>query len=231
MSTKQFSRYTLEQLKTSGILPSERMLKLERDIESRIEPVFLKSGKEVENARCLLVGDGKGLLYPRLEHERDWEFMRREAIPLVLSSEELEYVNKHCWDGYLENQEASRFAKAEKVTEWDGPVFVGDTFYHSLHDAIDVCSDDEDGLPAYVWTASPHEVISGLDVASVVENRLDDAGWEDMSLDDLRGVQELQAALDAFEKANAEVLSYFPDYSKVVVLQDEETTAAEAATP
>ncbi len=72
--------------------------------------------------------------------------------------------------------------------------------------------------PEYVWAAKPTTVIQGLDVASVVEHRIEAHGWEDMDDNDLNGVAELQAALDKFEEANATVKSYWPDYTTAILL-------------
>jgi hypothetical protein len=216
--SNDYSHYTLEQIIESGIFSPERMEEIQREIEARIEPVFLKNGKEVTSAKALM-GDGVATLYPRMDHDHQWEYIRREALPLVLTPEELQRANAHCMALIQRRREEKDLANAAKLDHWDGAVFVGDTFYRDIGEAMDMCADSEDGLPAYLWTGEPHQVIPSFTVADVVENAMDAYGWEDMDVSDLHGVDELQAALDAFTKVNEGVVSYTQDRSQVVVIK------------
>ena len=76
----------------------------------------------------------------------------------------------------------------------------------------------EEAVPLYLWVAEPQQVITHLDAADVTEHLICDRGWEDMGLDDCEGTKELQAALDAFVEANAGVVAYHMDQTRVVLL-------------
>jgi hypothetical protein len=43
--------------------------------------------------------------------------------------------------------------------------------------------------------------------------------WEDAELGDLNGVDELQAAIDAFNKANRPVVCWMVDYSTAILIE------------
>jgi hypothetical protein len=48
--------------------------------------------------------------------------------------------------------------------------------------------------------------------------RMADTAWEDWDPDSLHWLEELKAALEKFNEANAAVCSYFPDYTKAVLV-------------
>lgn len=123
-------------------------------------------------------------------------------------------------------REAARFEKAEKITDYSGPVYVDDDEYHrDISDYLEAVAergeDIEEGEEkperrAYVWACHSRPVCS-LDVDSVIEHATQDA-YEDFTPDDLSGKAELKAALEAFNEKNRDVLVYEPDFKRAVLI-------------
>lgn len=148
---------------------------------------------------------------------------------------------RSCDDKRKVSQEAARFEAAEKVTDFDGWVYAEglggyrDGYFGSVGELMDHVSDerpddeelskmtDEEkeeipALPAYAWTCDEIR-FAHLDIQSVLD-LITDSGdaYEDFDSGDLKGVTELKAALDAFNKANSGIVSYFPNYERAVLL-------------
>ena len=123
-------------------------------------------------------------------------------------------------------KERERFDKAEKVTDYKGWVFLEDYgynggFFESVEELLDFCTDkDETGVshrvPEYCWACNANHFVK-IDSGDITE-RIADNAYEDWDPDDLAGLPELHAALKAFEDANKDVVAYFPDYKKAVLL-------------
>jgi len=116
--------------------------------------------------------------------------------------------------------ELDRFTKAIKLTEWGGPVFCegygrNDGFFSSISDLLGGM-DDDDTVPAYVWTCTSTQFVS-VDVDEIAD-RLSEQAPENWEPIDLNGVPELTAALEAFCEANRDAVRWDPDYSRCVVL-------------
>jgi hypothetical protein len=120
-------------------------------------------------------------------------------------------------------KERERFEKAEKVADWDGFVycegFGREGFCESLDVIYEECDDEEKTVPEYAWTCTPNRF--AVVTIDDIKDRIIDSGdcYEDFSVNDLNGLKELEAALDAFNESNSGVLSYQPDYKKAVLLQ------------
>jgi len=113
-------------------------------------------------------------------------------------------------------KEAERFEKATKIpeAEYAGEmVYCGDSYYESIEEAIDQFLEGQE--PEYVW-ACKNQRIPRIDLEDVTCNLLDNM-WEDAEISDLNGVDELSAALDAFNEANKSINVWFPDYSTAVL--------------
>ena len=118
-------------------------------------------------------------------------------------------------------RERARFEKAEKVTAWDGPVYLegaGNEFFSDLEEFLQWWQDeavDWDGEPpAYVWTCHVRNTVSA-DVSDITEHIEWPEGMEDA---ELKGLDELRAAVDAFNAANAEFKSWEPNYKRALIL-------------
>lgn len=121
-----------------------------------------------------------------------------------------------------DKKELARFNKAEKLDDWDGPVYddLSDKYWRSLEDFYDdwTCnSDDEDYFPAYLYCCGTEPVLKpSIDLV------LDDSDWPEGGEDYKPiGLKELKDALEKFKEANKEFVFYQPDYSKVVLTDKE----------
>lgn len=138
-------------------------------------------------------------------------------------------VCEPCRDAADLEKERERFEKSEKLTEWNGWVYLEGTgregFSESLSDFYDNWADDHDEggeLPKYVWACKANHFVRA-DVSDITERMCDDA-YEDFEPDTLNGLDELKAALDKFNEVNAAVCSYQPDYSKAILLNPSSAT-------
>jgi hypothetical protein len=117
-------------------------------------------------------------------------------------------------------REAERFEKAKKVqaSEYTGGMVFGrdDQYYESVEDAIDQYLEGQE--PEYVW-ACKDVGVAEASAESLYENILENM-WEDADVSDLYGVDELEVAIIAFNKANEGISVWEPDYS-IAILTDE----------
>ncbi len=147
-----------------------------------------------------------------------------------------------CGKAKREAAEKARFDAAEKLTEWDGWIMaegIGyrDGFFQSvdeLREYIEGETPDEEEMaklteeekediikmPAYVWTCDP-SYFCKLSIEDVTEQLTENCdAYEDFSVDDMSGVEELEKAIDAFNEANAGVVSYQPNMKRALVLSE-----------
>lgn len=71
-------------------------------------------------------------------------------------------------------------------------------------------------MPEYLWTCS-EERFAHINLDSILQ-QIEEAGYEDFDRLDLTGIEELSQAIDAFNTANAHIVSYSPDYNKALAL-------------
>jgi hypothetical protein len=124
-------------------------------------------------------------------------------------------------------QEAERFAKADKITEWSGWVFCEgfgyhDGYFESIEDLLDFLDDEDnkrqDGESGvtYAWACEADQIVN-VSLDDILQNIEADA-YEGFDSETLKGLPEFKAAIAAFNLANAGELSYTPDYSKAILL-------------
>ncbi len=112
-------------------------------------------------------------------------------------------------------QESDRFEKAKKITEAEytgDHVYCGYQYYESVEDAMDQFLEGQE--PEYVWACRTHG-IPKIDLEDCTTNIMDNM-WDDADYDDLNGVEELEAALAAFNKANESIQMWEPDYTTAI---------------
>lgn len=125
----------------------------------------------------------------------------------------------------IARKERERFEKAEKVaeSEWDGWVYCegtgNDGFSESVDALIESCKDDEIDVPEYAWVCNPKQfaTLDIDDIKSLISDRQE--AYRDFDPDDLNGLEDLKKALDAFNEANAAIVSYSPDYKRAVIIK------------
>lgn len=124
------------------------------------------------------------------------------------------------WREKEAKREAERFEAAKKITaaEYDGEhVYLGDNYYDSVEDAIDQFLEGQE--PEYVWACTTHG-IRQAELEDVTQNIVENL-WEDADTNDLNGLDEMQAAIDAFNKANESLQLWEPDYSTAILVGKE----------
>ena len=118
------------------------------------------------------------------------------------------------------HKQVEMFTKAEKVTDWVGGVFHGEDYYDSISYLLDHA--DPVDMPDYVY-ASKSEPFVFLGIHKALEFAIDqDNAYEDFDETYLHGVDELKAALVAFNKANESHVAYLPDYTKAIIIVKDE---------
>lgn len=136
---------------------------------------------------------------------------------------ELRYRNKcnacHSKEWHQKSA-ATEFAKYEKATKITyseykgGMIYDADKYYEDLESALD--GYDEGQEPEYVWACKDIGVVKAT-TESLYENMLENM-WEDADVYDLNGVDELEAAVAAFNEANKSISVWEPDYSTAILV-------------
>ena len=131
-------------------------------------------------------------------------------------------ICKSCRDAKDAKEELDRFNKAEKIqaNQYDGWVFCegngNNGFSESVYELCEQCDDDGLDRPAYAWACRPKEFVK-VCLSRVLEDICED-GYEDFDTDDLKGLEELKAAVAAFEVANKMHVAYQPDYNRAILV-------------
>ena len=153
--------------------------------------------------------------------------------PCTYCGEPVDRVKEHyqkyhwkCWRDDARNREMERLEKATLV-EYDGSFLYAEHlpggregYYTDMEELLDEIGDyeseDEDApLVMFAFCTNPQR--HDIDLGRVLENACDD-GYEDME-DHLSGVEELGAAIDAFNEKNRQALtSYCVDYKRKVAI-------------
>lgn len=216
---RTYCRYSEDQIRQSGLLSPERMDEVTAAVSARIVPCCTPEGVPVKNAFIADHGEEGRFLHPNTETSHMMEYMRRCCLPAVLTPSELEAINNRCLSTLSEKREREQFEKAHKIEakDWPHGVWLDDRFFSTIEDLYEYLEEEGCEVPEYVWAAKPKQVIPSLSVADVAEIWVADRGWEDMSVDDLNGTEELQAALDRFTEANADIVSYDVDHGTAIV--------------
>ena len=119
-------------------------------------------------------------------------------------------------------RDISHYEKAEKLfpIQYDGWVYAeglgyNEGYFESVGDLIEYCEDECISVPDWVYCCT--EMNHALNIDSAIDSMLDEA-HED-ARDHLKDEKELY---DFIEKWNARqnIISYYPDYKRVVVLSD-----------
>jgi hypothetical protein len=122
-------------------------------------------------------------------------------------------------------KEAEWFAAAEKVAEFDGWVYCdqfsghNEGFFESLDHLAQYCYDESVEMPDYCWACAAIQFVV-IDISDALQN-IEENGYEDFDSDDCKGLEELKAAVTAFNEANVGIVKYQPDYERAVILPPE----------
>lgn len=113
-------------------------------------------------------------------------------------------------------KDMERLEKATKLESWEGWVWDESDYYPSLDEYVEhlECNfADPEDYPDFVYVAESRPGVF-LKAEQILENACDD-GYDDM-MDDLKGEAEFEAAIKAFNEANATLLVYDGDWSRAV---------------
>lgn len=122
-----------------------------------------------------------------------------------------------------------RIENAVEVPSYDGPLYLDrggyeDDYFQDMDDLLErlYCEGEDDEtreLPEWAFCCTTKPV--SLDASRVIEWATDD--HFDDAADHLCGVEELEKAIDAFNEANKEVVSWNVDYKRKVRIPREES--------
>ncbi len=129
-----------------------------------------------------------------------------------------------CDDARETGRERKRFEQAEKLTDWAGWVYTdigNENYFPSLGDLLEHCELNDIDLATvhYVWACKSSPLVK-VDIGDILE-RISDDGYEDCE-DDIKGKEEFAAAIRIFEETNKDLLVYTPDYTKAVLITEED---------
>lgn len=128
-----------------------------------------------------------------------------------------------CWKLEEEKREVAMRAKATVMESWDGWVMCEgygyrEGYFESLDDLLlelEECAGDEGHIrPTYAYVCEARPIVC-VSLDSIMDGFEFPEGMDEH---DLYGEVEFQAAIDAFEKANENVVSYWQDSSRVVLI-------------
>ena len=123
------------------------------------------------------------------------------------------------WRERMASAEFARYEKATKIpaSEWTGDqVFVDDRYFDTVDEAVEHMEASGGSTPEYIWAAKDIGVCEAH-IEDILE-RVTERMWEDAGADDLNGVPELEAAIDAFNKVNEDITVWMVDYSTAILV-------------
>ena len=127
---------------------------------------------------------------------------------------------KACLLEESEFQESVRFSAAEKLTEWDGPVYDGSEFYASIEDMIEAKDCDGIDVPEYVWACDLAPVVN-LNKDMLTDEGVVQEPYDDFNPDDIVIPELMTKAIEEFNEANKHLVSWSPNFKKAVVINQE----------
>lgn len=116
-----------------------------------------------------------------------------------------------------DHKDRERMEKAIKLDSWADGVLWEDHYYSTVEEAAESMQDrieDGDELPEYLYVAKPARKRE-VELDRILEWLYDDMPEEDPE-GYVRGIEEFQKAIDAFNEANKEVRWYDEDYTRAV---------------
>ncbi len=138
-------------------------------------------------------------------------------------------AHRECRDFESAHREAERLEKAEKVTDYDGWLYLEgpEEFFRDMDAVLDHLECDDDGEPREDWPEYAYcckeQPFEGPDPYDIYESLTEEL-YGDAS-EDLQGCAEFEAACKAFTEANAGMVTYYPDYTRAVKIPPREEMA------
>lgn len=132
-----------------------------------------------------------------------------------------EPVEQQFWMVHPECRRNEQIERAEKIESWDGWVYL-EGFYHEFFESVgslldEIKNDGEVKTPEYVFICKPVN-FRAPDVDRIIEWSCDD--HHESAADSIQGDEQLAEALKDFEDINCHVISYEPDFTKMVRVRE-----------
>ena len=208
--------YSWDQIKESKLLAPERLVELEELIKQRFENLYDYRGNKINGVKSYyLIENGikQSYLYNEKMGGYDHDYHVKVILGNILTNEEQELINKHCLRQITFDREQKYFEKAKKLTidQYIGKLCINDNYF------------DSDDIPEYLgaeyaWTVTERPVFK-VWAEDIVAHEIDSNGYDELNIDDFKGVKELQEALDLFAKNNEDIKSYEVNYNVCVLLK------------
>ncbi len=119
-------------------------------------------------------------------------------------------------------KERERFEAAEKVSEYDGPVYsegygYSDGYFGDVSELVDHLENEDEGdieRPAYAWACAVTPTVQAS-IEDITNNIEFPDGQDD---DDLFGLDELESAIEKFNSSNSKLETWQVEYKKAVLI-------------
>lgn len=128
----------------------------------------------------------------------------------------------------VEREHEKRIMELAELIPYSGQPFFNpedDKFYNDTDQYEEHCADNEitkDKIPVYVYGVKTFD--EHLDLGTILDSALDEVPeevWDGCNYSELENYKELEAAVDAFNKANKKSLTYYePDYRVKYALKE-----------
>ena len=184
-----------------GIIPDERIQAAAEFVDfSRFKPAVLVDGRKLAN---LVVHDVDDHVYFAQALEDRPHVVQAMLLESFFSEEEIDALNKNASWELRAKREQEQFEKAEKVPEeeYSGPVSDDDNYWGSVEEYRDQTEDEEEEIRDYLWACEVKPTVL-LDWQKVREMTTEDETPEYFDGSDIKGLEELKAAVDAFNEKN-----------------------------
>ena len=133
-----------------------------------------------------------------------------------------EPVDTPHWMVHPKCRKNEQIERAKKLEAWDGLVYLegfGSEYFSGIEELLQAAFDEDVELPEYVFICKPIPFktpdIEGL-ISECLEGHYEDA----YDAIDSKSYTKLSIALDEFRMANQHIVSYEPDFTKMVLVRE-----------
>lgn len=122
------------------------------------------------------------------------------------------------WRVHTECKKQEAMAKADKLEAWDWWVYLegaGKEYFENVGELLEELENDEQEIPEFVFICQPIH-FKAPDIEDLIADCL--SGHYDDAYDAINNesYMQLESALEDFQRANSHIISYEPDYTKMV---------------
>ena len=128
-----------------------------------------------------------------------------------------EPVNDKHWIVHEECIEKNKIEKATKLEIWNGWVYYNDKYCQSVEELVEELEENYETVPECVYTCKTIP-FPKIDIYRLLE-KIEGNSYEEIGKH-LIGVDDLIEAINCFNDANKDLVSYLPDETKMVRVKD-----------